>query len=281
MSTPRHGPRPAPPQETRAEVARRRLAQLAASFEATHDEDPFDRLVGPVQDPAAPTPDVAERGSPASVPGRRRADVRPRGGLSGVHLRVVATAAVAAGVLLTWWLLAERPRTSDVDRPLEVSARADPTGGPAPDGTAESGGRVVVDVAGQVRRPGIVTLPAGSRVHEAIERAGGIKGALDQPTLNLARVLVDGEQLLVGVDPPAAAVAGPGAGGTGGPGVAVNLNTATLEELDALPGVGPVTAQAILDWRTENGRFTSVDDLLDVAGIGEKTLEDLRDRVSV
>jgi competence protein ComEA len=279
VSTRRHGPRPAPPQETRAEVARRRLAQLAASFEATHDEDPFDRLVGPVQDPVGPTPDGAERGSPA--PGRRRADPRPRGGLSGVHLRVVATAAVAAGVLLTWWLLAERPRTSDVDRPLEVSARADPTGAPAPEGAAESGGRVVVDVAGQVRRPGIVTLPAGSRVHEAIERAGGIKGALDQPTLNLARVLVDGEQILVGVDPPAAAVAGPGAGGTGVPGAPVNLNTATLEELDALPGVGPVTAQAILDWRTENGRFTSVDDLLDVAGIGEKTLEDLRDRVSV
>ncbi|WP_317698666.1 helix-hairpin-helix domain-containing protein [Aeromicrobium sp. REDSEA-S32_B7] len=216
MSTPRHGPRPAPPQETRAEVARRRLAQLAASFEATHDDDPFDRLVGPTQDAS-----------------------------------------------------------------LEVSARADPTGAPAAEGGAEDDGRVVVDVAGQVRRPGIVTLPAGSRVHEAIERAGGIKGALDQPTLNLARVLVDGEQILVGVDPPAAAVAGPGTGGTGGPGVAVNLNTATLEELDALPGVGPVTAQAILDWRTENGRFTSVDDLLDVAGIGEKTLEDLRDRVSV
>ncbi|WP_370208715.1 helix-hairpin-helix domain-containing protein [Aeromicrobium sp.] len=287
MSTPRHGPRPAPPQETRAEIARRRLAQLAASFEATHDEDPFDRLVGPAQDATGPATDVVDRAlqGPAQAPvparGRRRADVGPRAGLSAVHLRVVATAAVAAGVLLTWWLLAERPRTSDVDRPLEVSARADPTGGPAPDGTAESGGRVVVDVAGQVRRPGIVTLPAGSRVHEAIERAGDIKGALDQPTLNLARVLVDGEQLLVGVDPPAAAVAGPGAGGTGGPGVAVNLNTATLEELDALPGVGPVTAQAILDWRTENGRFTSVDDLLDVAGIGEKTLEDLRDRVSV
>jgi competence protein ComEA len=296
VSTPRHGPRPAPPQETRAEVARRRLAQLAASFEATHDDDPFDRLVGPTQDASGAGSEVVDGAlqrpaqgpeqAPVSARGRRRADVGPRAGLSAVHLRVVATAAVAAGVLLTWWLLAERPRTSDVDRPLEVSVRADPTGGPAPDGAAQSDGRVVVDVAGQVRRPGIVTLPAGSRVHEAIERAGGIKGALDQPTLNLARVLVDGEQILVGVDPPAAAVAGPGAGGTGaggtgGPGVAVNLNTATLEELDALPGVGPVTAQAILDWRTENGRFTSVDDLLDVAGIGEKTLEDLRDRVSV
>ena len=116
---------------------------------------------------------------------------------------------------------------------------------------------------------------------DALEAAGGAQRGVDLTPLNLARVLVDGEQILVGVDPPAAAVAGPGTGGTGGPGVAVNLNTATLEELDALPGVGPVTAQAILDWRTENGRFTSVDDLLDVAGIGEKTLEDLRDRVSV
>ncbi|MCX6408720.1 MAG: helix-hairpin-helix domain-containing protein [Propionibacteriales bacterium] len=283
MSTSRHGPRPAPPQETRAEVARRRLAQLAASFEATHDEDPFDRLVGPTQEAPGTTPSVADRAEPTPAGGRRRADAGARRGLSAVHLRVVATAAVAAGVLLTWWLLAERPRTSDVDRPLEVSARTDPAdpAAPAHEGGTGADGRVVVDVAGQVRRPGIVTLPAGSRVHEAIERAGGIKGALEQPTLNLARVLVDGEQILVGVDPPAAAATGSGAAGAGGPGVAVNLNTATLEELDALPGVGPVTAQAILDWRTENGRFTSVDDLLDVAGIGEKTLEDLRDRVSV
>lgn len=195
---------------------------------------------------------------------------------------MVTTAAVAAGVLLTWWLVAERPRTSDVERPLEVSARADGAGGPAGADVPEE---VVVDVAGKVREPGIVTLPAGSRVFEAIERAGGIKGSLKEPTLNLARQLVDGEQILVGVEPadPAAAAASSGAASSGaaGPGGAVNLNSATLEQLDSLPGVGPVTAQSILDWRQENGRFTAVDDLLDVSGIGEKTLEDLRDRVTV
>lgn len=195
---------------------------------------------------------------------------------------MVTTAAVAAGVLLTWWLVAERPRTSDVERPLEVSARADGAGGPAGADVPEE---VVVDVAGKVREPGIVTLPAGSRVFEAIERAGGIKGSLKEPTLNLARQLVDGEQILVGVEPadPAAAAASSGADSSGaaGPGGAVNLNSATLEQLDSLPGVGPVTAQSILDWRQENGRFTAVDDLLDVSGIGEKTLEDLRDRVTV
>lgn len=286
MSTPRPGPRPAPPQETRAEVARRRLAQLAASFEAGHGEDPFDRLVGPTDDDVEARPAVSPPVVPAGA--RRHADVRSSRRLSGAHLRVVATAAVAAGVLLTWWLLAERPRTADVDRPLEVSARADRAGSAAPggDASADPDGEVVVDVAGQVRRPGIVTLPAGSRVHEAIEKAGGIKGALEQPTLNLARVLVDGEQILVGVDPAEAAPGatgptGPTGGAPGAPAAAVNLNTATLEQLDALPGIGPVTAQAILDWRTENGRFASVEDLLDVSGIGEKTLEDLRDHVVV
>lgn len=197
-----------------------------------------------------------------------------------MHLRVVSTAAVAAGVLLTWWLVSERPRTADVDRPLEVPARAETTPSAAPGASAATGdgpAEVVVDVAGQVRRPGIVTLPAGSRVFEAIQRAGGVKGALREPTVNLARVLVDGEQILLGVEAAAPDAAAPAVGG----GATVNLNSATLEQLDALPGVGPVTAQAILDWRTENGRFSSVDDLLDVSGIGEKTLEDLRERVSV
>lgn len=279
-------PRPAPPQETRAEVARRRLAQLTASFEASHGDDPFDRLTGTatVDEPRLPIVDHP----PDAGPGRRRATPPRRGllgrfgGVGASHLRVVATAAVAAGVLLTWWLVSERPRTTDVDRPLEVSARADaPPSGVASEGAADeaAGGEVVVDVAGQVRKPGIVTLPAGSRVFEAIERAGGIDGALEEPTVNLARVLVDGEQILVGVE--AASSAPTGGGGAGGAAGPVDLNSATLEQLDALPGVGPVTAQAILAWRDENGRFASVDDLLDVTGIGEKTLEDLRDLVRV
>lgn len=290
MSTPRRDD----PTETRAEVARRRLAELNASFQAAADDpapqrwsprlaDDHDRLDddGPV-----PRPPVAPRG------GHRAAAPRRRPGLEGVHLRIVAAGAVAAGVVLTWWLLAERPRVAEVGDSLDVTSQVaatrTPGEEPAPEQAAApgvvEGGEVVVDVAGKVERPGIVTLPQGSRVHEAIEEAGGLRGKVDTTTLNLARVLVDGEQVLVGVEPatvPGPTTSGAGAGAGGGPGATVNLNTATSEELQTLPGVGPVTAEAILAWRTENGRFGTVEDLLDVTGIGDKTLADLRDRVSV
>jgi competence protein ComEA len=225
--------------ETRAEVARRRLAQLAASFDA---EIP------------------REKPDDAPVVASRRIDA--------AHLRVLVTIAVAAGVLLTWWLLSERPRTSSPE-PVGLSAEAPP---PTPTPSAE----LVVDVAGKVKHPGIVTLPAGSRVHEAIAEAGGVRGKVDTATLNMARVLVDGEQILVGVEP----VPGdPASGGTSA-GARISLGTATLEQLDTLPGIGPVTAQAILDHRSEHGPFASVDDLLDVKGIGEATLADIRDQVT-
>jgi competence protein ComEA len=149
----------------------------------------------------------------------------------------------------------------------------------SPSASASPSGELVIDVVGKVRHPGIVTLPAGSRVHDAVAEAGGVRGKVDTSTLNMARVLTDGEQILVGVEP----VAGPSAGGgTPAPGGAarISLGTATLEQLDTLPGIGPVTAQAILDHRTEHGPFTSVDDLLDVTSIGEKTLADIRDQVT-
>ena len=198
--------------------------------------------------------------------------------IDAAHLRVLATVAVAAGVLLTWWLLSERPRTSSPD-PISLSAEAtSPPGGAAASGAPPSG-ELVVDVVGKVKQPGIVTLPAGSRVHEAVAKAGGLRGKVDTSTLNMARVLTDGEQILVGVGPVAAA---PANGGTSASGATarISLGTATLEQLDTLPGIGPVTAQAILDHRSEHGPFTSVDDLLDVKGIGEATLEDIRDQVT-
>lgn len=267
MSPRRPSAAPSPPQETRAEVARRRLAQLTESFEATQGRDVSST---PPAAESVPVEEVVPRAHRA-----RRADR-----ISALHVRVVVTAAVAAGVLLTWWLLAERPRTGEVDAPLRVSASADPSSSvPSPSAGPEV---VVVDVAGKVREPGIVTLPAGSRVHEAIEAAGGLSGRVDGGSLNLARVLVDGEQVLVGIEPVAApAGAVPGAPGGPAAGGTVDLNAATAEQLDALPGVGPVTAAAILEWREQNGRFSAVDDLLDVSGIGEKTLERLRDLVSV
>ena len=123
-------------------------------------------------------------------------------------------------------------------------------------------------------------LPPGSRVVDALEAAGGARAKVDLTGLNLARLVVDGEQILVGVA-PAPGVAG-GLVGSPPQGTSlVNLNTADQAVLETLPGVGPVTAEAILAWRTDNGGFTSVDELLEVDGIGEATLEDLAPLVTL
>lgn len=229
--------------ETRAEIARRRLAEIAASFDAQ-----------------VPLPDA---GRHVAAPPRR---VGPG------HVRFVAVVAVAGSVLIAWWLLASRPAVSDS---LAFGASGAPASASA---SAKPAGQLVVDVAGKVRRPGIVTLPAGSRVHDAIAAAGGVQPRVDTSGLNLARKLTDGEQVLVGVS----AVGGASAPGTGASGARMlNLNSATQEQLEELPGVGPVTAAAIVQWRTENGPFQSVEDLLDVTGIGEKTLDQLRSHVQV
>lgn len=158
---------------------------------------------------------------------------------------------------------------------------------------------MVVDVAGKVRRPGVYTLPAGARVYEALRAAGGVRGHAGTPALNLAAPLQDGEQILVG-RPPAAGSAATTVAGTGGsvtgsapgslagsvsgssvPGAPIDLNTATLEQLEALPGVGPVLGQNILDWRAAHQQFTSVDQLRDVSGIGDVRLAQLSPLVTV
>ena len=173
-----------------------------------------------------------------------------------------------------------------------ASAAPSPPAGAAPTpatGAATAVTEVVVDVAGKVRRPGIVVLPAGARVADALEAAGGVRPGVDTAGLNLARPLLDGEQVLVGLPPlgspqnasPPASSGTPSAPVAGEATALVDLNTATLEQLDTLPGVGPVTGQAIVDWRTEHGAFTSVDELLEVDGIGDATLADLRDLVTV
>ena len=126
-----------------------------------------------------------------------------------------------------------------------------------------------------------MTWYTGARVVDALEAAGGARPGVDLSGLNLARVLVDGEQVVVGVPAPAgvaaSALASPGA--PGGP--LVNLNTASQSELEALPEVGPVTAQAILAWRDQHGGFTAVDELLEVDGIGEKTMAELAPHVTL
>ena len=208
--------------------------------------------------------------------------------LSSAHLVVVALLVATSFALTAWWVLRTEGSTTLVPAAARSPARpagpalVTPVAGPGATADAASDVEqpdvVVVDVAGKVRRPGIATLPVGSRVVDALEAAGGARRGVDLTSLNLARVLVDGEQIVVGIPPPggvaapAASVPG-GEASTGGP--MVNLNSATQTELEELPGVGPVTAGAILQWRTDHGPFTSVDELLEVSGIGEATLAEI------
>lgn len=153
--------------------------------------------------------------------------------------------------------------------------------GPSPEETAPP---VVVDVTGDVRDPGVYSLPSGSRVADALEKAGGLRPGTGLAGLNRARPLVDGEQIVVG-EPPAAGsgpAAPPAPGGTAPlPAGPVSLNSATPEQLDTLPGVGPVLAAAIIAYREEHGGFTDTEQLLDVSGIGESRMAELRDRVTL
>jgi competence protein ComEA len=135
---------------------------------------------------------------------------------------------------------------------------------------------IVVSVVGLVARPGLVTLSEGARVADALREVGGPSPGADLGALNLARRLADGEQIYVGVPTPPG---GEPASGTPGSADKVDLNTATLAELDTLPGVGPVTAQRILDWRTEHGQFDSVDQLREIDGIGPSRFEKLQELV--
>jgi competence protein ComEA len=146
------------------------------------------------------------------------------------------------------------------------------------------GGRLVIDVAGAVHHPGVYRLSAGSRVEDALRRAGGATPHADLTQINRAAKLEDGRQVLVPLKvragaAPASAAAAPGASAT--PSVPINLNTATLEQLDQLDGIGPATAQHIIDYRTAHGGFGSVDELDQVPGIGEKRLAALRERLRV
>jgi competence protein ComEA len=178
--------------------------------------------------------------------------------------------------------------------PVEMVSSASPTPGPP-----TTDGPVVVSVVGLVHKPGLVTLAPGARIADALTAAGGALDGADLIGLNMARRVTDGEQIIVGIaaapgQPTAmgsSASSGPAtaaptdapakAGKTSTPGGLVDLNAATAEELDTLPGIGPVTAAAIIAWRDANGRFTSVDQLGDVDGIGPARLEKLRDLVRV
>jgi competence protein ComEA len=159
--------------------------------------------------------------------------------------------------------------------------------GPTSLSSAASGG-VFVHILGRVARPGLYEVGPEARAIDVVSAAGGFADDADQASLNLARRVTDGEQIVIPrqgeapVSKPATGEGGSAAGGEAGAGggeTTVDLNTADAALLESLPGVGPSTARAILDWRAEHGRFESIDDLLDVTGIGAKKLDKLRDRV--
>ncbi len=190
-----------------------------------------------------------------------------------------STALVAVGGLLVVLVLAgHRLAGTGAASAPEAAAPLEPV-------TAAPARQVlIVHVVGAVRRPGLYRLREGARVADAVARAGGANGRADLAALNLAAPLVDGTQVLV--PPRAVAVAAPGSPATGSsvgtsaPAPKPSLSTATAEQLDELPGVGPVTAQEILDYRAEHGAFRSVDDLDAVPGIGPARIEQLRDLVT-
>ncbi|WUJ12551.1 ComEA family DNA-binding protein [Actinoplanes sp. NBC_00393] len=198
-------------------------------------------------------------------------------GRPGVRaLAAVAVAVVLIAAFLAW---RSRPRVDQVAPAFEttMSASAGPPAGPG-------AGEVVVAVGGKVRKPGLVRLPAGARVADALTAAGGAEPGVDVAMLNLARRVTDGELIMVGVSAaPGAAVPGAGVPGAapGAPGGLINLNMATLSDLDSLPGVGPVLAQRILDARDAQGGFRAVADLRKVDGIGDARYEQLKDLVTV
>lgn len=197
---------------------------------------------------------------------------------------VLAAVAIIAGAVHSAEPTAPTPSTPPVI--ASGSAVPAPSGWPQAGASASADNtRVVVHVVGQVASPGLVTLPAGARVADALERAGGPTQIADVTQVNLARPLSDGEQLRIparGETPPAqASGAGTDAGAGGGASGCVNVNSADAGELDQLPGIGPALAERIVDHRATQGRFGSVDDLTQVSGIGEKTLQRFRDRVCV
>ena len=213
---------------------------------------------------------------------------RVRAVLAGTGRQRVAVAVLALAALVAAGLVWVRatPQLTGPPTDQETEAPADQTLPRVAATTAAGSGpsdRVAVHVTGRVRRPGLVRLPAGSRVHDAIRAAGGVTSGADLEAVNLARKLADGEQLRVpGPGDPALPPTAPGAAATPGatPAAPLDLNTATVEQLDTLPGVGEVTAGRIVAYRAAHP-FTAVDELLEVPGIGQRRFDQLKDLVTV
>ena len=289
------------PDPVMSDVVRQRLEALLAEVRPRHAMplDGDEIAVGHPGDPPADLPGEPAGGAPGeSAPAtdhaaRSPARATPPGGAAEFagragrraleftreHLAAVVVVLLVGCGWTAYNLL--QVRSTPVAVAAVPTVLASPTPSPSPSPTAT----VVVHVLGAVRRPGLVTLPQGARVADAIAGAGGLSAAADPGELNLAAVVADGSQLVIGTRArPRGEVRGVGAQGSAGgsaPSATVSLNTATLEQLDSLPGVGPVTAQRILDWRTQHGRFSAVTELQEVDGIGPKTFADIAPNVRV
>ncbi|MFI5728474.1 helix-hairpin-helix domain-containing protein [Kribbella sp. NPDC051587] len=200
--------------------------------------------------------------------------------LSARHVLVLAAVLLIGLGWAACSVVRARPSPIPDARPPTAVSSGSPVAQPSASGTPSSKTTLVVHVAGKVRRPGLVRAPTGSRVADALTLAGGPLRGVDLSSLNLARQLTDGEQILVGLpaQPTTPAATSPGTSAANSP---LNLNTATAAQLDALPGVGPVLAQRILDYRTENGPFTTVDQLQEVPGVGPKKFDSLKPHVRI
>jgi competence protein ComEA len=269
--------------ELPAERLHRRLGAETDPEPDTEDEQPDTSL-------SRWLPDSKSGGTTSWI-----AAVRADPGRAGVI--ALAAVGVIAVLVTVFTLVRDKPPpvVSAKLPPVQMVSSASPTPSPAPNADEP----VVVSVVGLVHKPGLVTLNPGARIADALTAAGGALDGADLIGLNMARRVADGEQIIVGIAAPpgqptamgssispepgtaAPADAPSTTGNASAPGGLVDLNMATAEQLDTLPGIGPVTAAAIVAWRDANGRFTSVDQLGDVDGIGPARLEKLRDLVHV
>jgi competence protein ComEA len=237
----------------------------------------------PVRFPSDSTPAGVAEGReqlgsvlPEELPGQR---------FSRTHVGVIGVL-LALGLLTAGWLLL-RARPVAVASPSEVVtvSTPSPTEGSATPTSSKPASKIVVHVLGAVRHPGLVRLPDSSRVQDAIDAAGGLTNRADPGELNLAQLLGDGQQVVIGTrtDPAGEVRDQPGSGrGSGAAATgALDLNHASQPQLEELPGVGPVTAQAILAWRQQHGRFSRIEELQEVDGIGPKTYAEIAPHVRV
>jgi competence protein ComEA len=247
---------------------------------------PGHRASGPAADPADwdgtddAIPSISGRALAALNPGRRAV----------VALAVVGALIALIAAYAAWHA---QPQTMDVGAPAKTPV-ALPSAGPGVDGgvpadpalgRSPSAAGIVVAVAGRVRHPGLVKLAAGARVADVIAAAGGVLPGTDLSFVNLAAKVLDGQLVVIGVTPPPGAMLGPTGqpadGGTAAGGQIVDINTATVADLDTLPGIGPALAQRIIDYRAQHGAFHSTDELRNVSGIGDAKFAEIKDLVTV